>query len=62
MVKRLHPALDTVRISNIYVRFMKGGGFGQAVLEELETQLQLEILFTNAAVLEGQAPPTASAK
>jgi hypothetical protein len=39
VVKRLHPALDTVRISNIYVRFMKGGGFGQAVLEELDGQL-----------------------
>lgn len=53
VVKRLHPSLDTVRISNIYIRYMKGGAFGQAVLEELDGPLQLEILFNNAAVLDG---------
>jgi hypothetical protein len=60
-VKRLSPQLDSVRISNIYIRYNQNVDtrqsypFGRAVLAEVQEDLLSEVVLNNTSVLEGGA-------
>jgi hypothetical protein len=60
VVKRLSSTLDTVRISNLFIRYLQNvphtaNPFGQAVLAEaaLSSDLLHELILNNSPVLDG---------
>ena len=60
-VKKLYATLDTIRISNVYIRYMQNlhsnltqHPFGHAVIDEFKhDSLLLDVVLNNSVVIEG---------
>ena len=58
LIKRLYNGLDSVRISNMYIRYSSNllesrvSPFGNAVIQEFESDLLQEVILCNTAILD----------